>query len=93
MAYIQEKTKGKKIVSFKFKAYLVRDAKGKQIFKYWTWHPPAGLTPAKARKEADRVAARWEEEPAPPAPVYISDTFVNEVCPNSGIQQLLKPLT
>ncbi len=33
MACIQEKTKGKKIVSFKFKACLGRDANGKQIFK------------------------------------------------------------
>ena len=92
MAYIQEKIKGKKIVSFKFKTCLGRDANGKQIFKCWTWHPPVDLTPAKARKEADRVADRWEaeqrlafsqqkaEEPsAPPAPVYTFDTFVNEV--------------
>ena len=62
MAYIQEKTKGKKIVSFKFKACLGRDADGKQIFKCWTWYPPADLTPAKARKEAQRVAGGWEEE-------------------------------
>ena len=62
MAYIQEKTKGKKIVSFKFKACLGRDANGKQIFKCWTWHPPADLSPAKARKEAQKVAGAWEEE-------------------------------
>ena len=62
MAYIQEKTKGKKIVSFKFKACLGRDANGKQIFKCWTWYPPADLTPTKARKEAQRVAGVWEEE-------------------------------
>ena len=92
MAYIQETVKGKKIVSFKFKTCLGRDDNGKQIFKCWTWYPPADLTPAKARKEADRVAGRWEEEqrlafsqqkaeepPAPPAPVYTFDTFVNEV--------------
>lgn len=92
MAYIQEKTKGKKIVSFKIKACLGRDANGKQIFKCTTWYPPADLTPAKARKEAERVAGRWEEEQrlafsqqkaeeetAPPAPVYTFDSFVNEV--------------
>lgn len=62
MAYIQEKVKGKKIVSFKFKACMGRDANGKQIFKCKTWYPPADLTPAKARKEAERVAGRWEEE-------------------------------
>ena len=52
MAYIQEKVKGKKIVSFKFKACMGRDLGGKQIFKCKTWYPPADLTPAKARKEA-----------------------------------------
>ena len=105
MAYIQEKVKGKKIVSFKFKTCLGRDDNGKQIFKCWTWYPPADLTPAKARKEADRVAARWEEEqrlafsqqkaeepPAPPAPVYTFDTFVNEVwiplCVRDGSHRL-----
>jgi len=62
MAYIQEKTKGKKIVSFKFKACLGRDANGKQIFKCWTWYPPAELTPAKPRKGAQRVEGVWEAE-------------------------------
>ena len=94
MAYIQEKTKGKKIISFKFKACLGRDENGKQIFKCMTWHPPADLTPAKARKEAQKVAGVWEEQvrqayieeqrnnsvaDAPPAPVYTFDRFVNEV--------------
>ena len=62
MAYIQEKLKGKKIVSFKFKACVGRDDNGKQIFKCTTWYPPAELTPAKARKEAQKVAAIWEDE-------------------------------
>lgn len=92
MAYIQEKIKGKKIVSFKFKACVGREADGKQVFKCMTWYPPDELTPAKARKEADRVAARWEEEQRlaysqhkaeehapPPPPVYTFDSFVNEV--------------
>jgi len=48
MAYIQEKVKGKKIVSFKIKACLARDANGKQLFKCTTWYPPADLTPRKA---------------------------------------------
>jgi len=39
-----------------------RDANGKQIFKCKTWYPPADLTPAKARKEAQKVAGVWEEE-------------------------------
>lgn len=62
MAYIQEKVKGKKIVSFKFKACMGRDSNGKQIFKCKTWYPPSDLTPAKARKEAQKVAGVWEEE-------------------------------
>ena len=62
MAYIQEKVKGKKIVSFKIKACLGRDVNGKQLFKCTTWYPPADLTPAKARKEAQKVAGVWEEE-------------------------------
>ena len=62
MAYIQEKVKGKKLVSFKFKACMGRDLGGKQIFKCETWYPPADLTPAKARKEAQRAAGVWEEE-------------------------------
>ncbi len=92
MAHIQEKTKGKKIVSFKFKACLGRDANGKQIFKCSTWYPPADLTPAKARKQAQKEADKWEEEvkqefarqqkeqpPLPAAPAYTFDAFVNEV--------------
>lgn len=79
-------------MSFKIKVCLVQDANGKQIFKCTTWYPSADLTPAKARKEADRVAVRLEkeqkltfsqqkvgEEPAPPAPVYTSNAFINEV--------------
>ena len=89
MAYIQEKVKGKKIVSFKFKACVGRDDNGKQIFKCTTWYPPAELTPAKARKEAQKVAAIWEDEVrqaylkereekavAGVSPAYTFDTFL-----------------
>ena len=62
MAYIQEKTKGKKIVSFKIKAYVGRDANGKQIFKCTTWYPPEKLTPARTRKEAQKAAGGLEDE-------------------------------
>ena len=54
--------KGKKIVSFKIKVRMGRDANGKQIFKCATWYPLADLTPAKARKEVQKVAAVWKEE-------------------------------
>ena len=89
MAYIQEKVKGKKIVSFKIKACLGRDLGGKQLFKCTTWYPPADLTPAKARKEAQKVAAIWEDEVrqaylkereekavAGVSPAYTFDTFL-----------------
>ena len=91
MAYIQEKVKGKKIVSFKIKACLGRDANGKQLFKCTTWYPPADLIPAKARKEVQKVAAVWEEEVQEnclkeqeahavaggfPTPVYTFDSYL-----------------
>ena len=89
MSYIQEKVKGKKIVSFKIKACLGRDLGGKQLFKCTTWYPPADLTPAKARKEAQKVAAIWEDEVrqaylkereekavAGVSPAYTFDTFL-----------------
>ena len=47
---------------FYFSCTLGRDDKGKQIRKYKTWHPPANLTPAKARKMAMVEAEKWEEE-------------------------------
>ena len=56
MATIQEKIKGKKIVSFKIKACVGRDEKGKQVFRCKTWYPPEGLTNGKARKEVQKVA-------------------------------------
>ena len=57
-----------------------------------TWHPPADLTPSKARKAAERVAKQWElslksdvqeEQDTPPLfPVFApsrSDDFVSFV--------------
>ena len=62
MATIQEKIKGKKIVSFKIKACVGRDENGKQVFRCKTWYPPEGLTNGKARKEVQKVAILWEDE-------------------------------
>ena len=62
MASIREKKIGKKVVSYVFTASLGRDASGKQIRKYLSWIPPEGLTPAKARKAAERAADAWEQE-------------------------------
>ena len=60
MATIYEKTKDKKIISYKFRTCIGRDQKGKQIFKCTTWTPPPELTNAKSRKMAKTVADEWE---------------------------------
>ena len=62
MANIQEKIKGKKIVSFKIKVCVGRDENGKQVFRCTTWYPPEGLTNGKARKEVQKVAIVWEDQ-------------------------------
>ena len=48
-------------------SYLIRvgdgyDLEGKQISKHMTWHPPAGMSKAKADREAKRQAALFEEQ-------------------------------
>lgn len=62
MANIRENKKNGKVISFRFIVCLERDVRGKQIRKYTTWTAPADLTPAKARKAAERAADAWEEE-------------------------------
>lgn len=62
MANIRENTKNGKIISYRFTACMERDVRGRQIRKYTTWMPPAGLTAAKAKKAAERAADAWEEE-------------------------------
>ena len=62
MANIRENTKNGKVISYRFIACMERDVRGKQIRKYTTWTAPADLTPAKARKAAERAADAWEEE-------------------------------
>ena len=61
MASIKENKKGSKILSYQFTVCLGRDVQGKQIRRYSTWTPPEGLTPAKAKKAAERAADAWEE--------------------------------
>lgn len=65
-----------KLISFHFTATLGTDGAGKKIRKYKTWTVPKGLTPAKARKQAEVEAELWErslrEAPLPaPAPVPV----------------------
>lgn len=62
MANIRENKRNGKVVSYRFTACLERDAQGKQIRRYTTWEVPDGLTPAKAKKAAERAADAWEQE-------------------------------
>lgn len=61
MANIRENRKNGKIISFRFTVCLDRDARGKQIRRYTTWKAPEDLSPAKARKAAERAADIWEQ--------------------------------
>ncbi len=57
MASVKEEgTRGKRL-SYKIRVCLGRDENGRQISKAMRWNPPEDMTPAKARKEAQRVAA------------------------------------
>ena len=62
MANIRENKKNGKIISFRFTACLERDAEGKQVRRYTTWEAPAGLSPSKMKKAAERAADDWEQE-------------------------------
>ena len=62
MANIRENKRNGKVVSYRFTACLERDAQGKQVRRYTTWEVPDGLTPAKAKKAAERAADAWEQE-------------------------------
>ena len=44
--------------SYLLKAYEGYTADGKQIVRTKTWNPPAGMSPAKARKEAMKLVAK-----------------------------------
>lgn len=62
MATVRENKKNGKTVSYRFTVCLERDAQGKQVRRYMTWTPEEGLTPAKAKKAAERAADAWEQE-------------------------------
>ena len=62
MANIRENKRDGKLVSYRFTVCLGRDANNKQIRRYTTWEAPEGLTPAKAKKAAERAADAWERE-------------------------------
>ena len=62
MANIRANQKNGKTVSYRFTTCLGRDTQGKQVRRYTTWTPPDGLTPAKAKKAAERAADTWEQD-------------------------------
>lgn len=62
MANIRENKKNGKIISFRFTVCLERDAEGKQVRRYTTWEAPAGLSPSKMKKAAERAADDWEQD-------------------------------
>lgn len=62
MASIYPNTKNGAIISFKFKAYLGRDEKGKQIFKCKTWKPEKQMTESKMKSLAEKEATVWEHQ-------------------------------
>ena len=62
MASVKEKQGAGDKISFYFSCSLGRDESGAQIRRYKTWHPPADISPAKARRLAQAEANRWEEE-------------------------------
>ena len=57
----QNLNKNGEIISYRFRACIGRDEKGKQIFSTKTVEPPADLTPAKALKKMQIEADTWEE--------------------------------
>ena len=60
MARIAENVKDGKIVSYRFIVCVGRDAHGKQVRRFATWHPPDGLRQSRMRAAAERVAEEWE---------------------------------
>lgn len=62
MATCIENRKNGKLVSYKFRAYLGRTDTGRQIARYATWKVPDGMSPAKAKRAAQREAEAWERQ-------------------------------
>lgn len=56
------KDKAGKVVSYRFRCCVGRDANEKQIWRSCTIPRPEGLTPAKEAKEVERLADAWEQK-------------------------------
>lgn len=50
------------VISYRFRTCVGRDQTNRQVWRYVTIPRPAGLTPAKERKEVQRLADEWERE-------------------------------
>lgn len=61
MAAITPNSKNGKIISYRFRVCVGRDAEGKQLFRSTTWAIPDGLTPSKAERAARKAAEQWEK--------------------------------
>lgn len=62
MASIKENVKDGKIVSYYIKVSLGRDEHNKQILRRKTWYPESGMSKAKNRKAAAKIASEWEAD-------------------------------
>lgn len=63
MASITEKRgRDGDIISYRFRACVGRDASDRQIWRTATVKRPEGFTPARERKEVERLADDWERE-------------------------------
>ena len=62
MARITENVKDGKVVSYRFIVCVGRDAHGKQVRRFATWHPPDGLRQSRMRAAAERAAEEWEQD-------------------------------
>lgn len=61
MASIIPKKKSGRIVSYKFKTCVGKNAQGKQVFRCMTWLPPEGMSAFKADRAAEKAALDWED--------------------------------
>ena len=62
MASIYPNRKKGKIVSFKFKAFIGREANGKQLFKCTTWLPEKSMSESKLIAQAEKEVIIWEKQ-------------------------------
>ena len=61
MASITPKRKSGRIISYKFKTCVGRNAQGKQVFRCTTWVPPEGMKVFQADRAAEKAALEWED--------------------------------